>query len=229
MSVWTDFESLTIDDADTLSDEFALSFDKGITKLVIAIITEASGDNRTYPSFAFPSVGRPIAFPFSDEVLASELLLDVCWAAGLSPRAVNLLADGTKGSLRFVVDPLSTWATARISVDALKDSADLNIDPLNVLTGGTDSGEFVGEMQLEEILEKLDVFSIQAHPLSLQQWVSLRLPNPVCFTQFMDAIAFSLSAHWTWAGNAVYLGPPGCSGACSSSKSEACASMANGG
>jgi hypothetical protein len=91
------------------------------------------------------------------------------------------------------------------------------------IVGRTRQDPFIVETLLPLLEQVFGISRIQAHPFSLRQWVSLRLPVSTCFTQVMDAVAHSLRAHWTWARDGVYLGPPeDCGNSCRGSADQAC-------
>lgn len=226
-TVWDNLNALSINAShQPLRDAFLESFNKGIAA-VIAVI----GSHSNIPTFAFPSVDRPVGLPVFGNVGAADFLLSVCWGVGLSPRPTDMMttSHGTiPASLRFVVDPLSAWATSRVQVTQLQDAATrIPLDDiLPPLTAGSLHRESIVADLIRKLNQEFPEIIVQSHPHSLRQWVSLSLPDQVSFTQIADAVAASLAAHWTWTDQWVFLGPPGCCGGCGSEDMERCGSYA---
>ena len=218
MAAWGDLDA-EVDIDESIINKFAFSFGRGMAELLKKV---DPNKYKSLPSLSFPAVVGGVAGPrLGSSVPLSSVLLPVCWGAGLTARSCELQSGGGK-FLRFVPDPLSRWSTAPASVDTLGTAAAIKSTSLRSTASG-EPYETLVDALLPSLEQDFGIRPIHAHPFSLRQWVSLRLPSEVCFTQVMDSVAESLSANWTWSGGSVFLGPPGgCGTGCQSLADDAC-------
>lgn len=218
MSVWDSLDKVNVSYDDNLRTAFKNSIAAGLTELARRV-------SAPFPTLSFPTLSgsAPLPLPNVVSVAPKDILFPVCWGAGLSPRPCNLDSAGNTALLGFVSDPLHPWSIGPAPLERLKLAADLkpssdihfshrkqehmNVASWENVTEDTGQSNLFVESILP-VLEKVFGVVIQVHPFSLRQWVSLRLPVKVCFTQVMNAISMSLSANWTWSGEVVLLGPP---------------------
>jgi len=199
---------------ESLRNSFLKSFDQGVVALIIKS-PESPGQPFDKPLITAAPTNVPVSIAMPDAVHPFiEILLATTSVVGLTLRSYDF-NNPDRSILRIVRDPLSAWSNSQVTLNQIKEAAKIKdlkdfLDPLDSKA----HRDFVVETLLLSLEKHFSIGPIQAHPRSLRQWVSLRLPENGCFTQVMDAIGMSLSADWTWSGNGVFLGPPSCTNGC---------------